>query len=369
MFSLIAIGKNLQQHVNIYNIIAASAWILLLYNPKLLWQVGFQLSYLAVIGILLLHKKIYGLFTSKYIIIDKIWNLSAVSIAAQITTLPLGLYYFHLFPNYFLLANIFVIPLATIIVYMGVTLLAFSKITMLAKYIGIVLSKTILILNWFIEKVNSLPGSSSEAWHLIIIEVLLLYLLIILIFLAFNFSNKTSLKLSILTGLLLVISYNLSYFTNFEKKYLVVYNISKETAIEFHDGFHVSTLYSSGIQYKNNVFVQHIQNYWYAKKIKNHQTIPLANNNQVFKFANKTILIVDSAHENLQSDINFDYVIIKNQQKMYFEAFSKKIKAKCYIFDASNKPHQLKYWKKDCESLQENCYFVQEQSAFIQKLN
>lgn len=369
MFTFIAIGKNLQQHVNIYNIIAASAWVLLVYDPYLLWQVGFQLSYLAVIGILLLHNKIYGLYVSNNNIIDKIWNISAVSIAAQIATFPLSLYYFHIFPNYFLLANLFVIPLATFIVYMGIALLAVSKFVFLAKYLGIALSISIQFLNWFIEQVNSLPFSLSEGWNLTILEVILLYTISILLYTAFSLAHKISLQLALLLLLLFTISYNSKTFIHSKDKYLYVYHIPKESAIEFQDGFHTTALYSKGISYKSSLHKQHILNNWYANKITSHHTMKRINTSQIIKFANKTILIVDSNYQNLESLQTFDYVIIKNQQKMYFETFSKKIKAKLYIFDTSNNPYQLNYWKKDCESLQENCYFVQEQTAFIQKLN
>ena len=83
-------------------------------------QVGFQLSYLAVLGIVYLQPKIYTLYKSNNWILEKTWAITAVSISAQIATFPLGMYYFHQFPNYFLLSNLFVIPLATFIIGLGI---------------------------------------------------------------------------------------------------------------------------------------------------------------------------------------------------------------------------------------------------------
>ena len=103
MFSCIAIGKNLKKDVSIFTSLAASALILLCFNPYYLWAVGFQLSYLAVIGIVVFQKPIYNCLYIKNKWIDKVWQLMAVSTAAQLLTFPLCIYYFHQFPNLFLL--------------------------------------------------------------------------------------------------------------------------------------------------------------------------------------------------------------------------------------------------------------------------
>ena len=104
MFSLVAIGQNMRRDTNIFNTLSASAFILMLIDPLIILNLGFQLSYSAVLGIVLLQPPIYRIFTIKSKILDKIWTIIAVSIAAQIGTLPITLYYFHQFPNYFFLS-------------------------------------------------------------------------------------------------------------------------------------------------------------------------------------------------------------------------------------------------------------------------
>src|SRR6185369_7936506 len=104
MFSFVAIAKPVGRRTNFYNTLAASAFCLLLYDPYLIMSVGFQLSYLAVLGIVYLQRPIYNLWEAKSWFADWAWQLSCVSIAAQIATFALGFLYFHQFPVYFLVA-------------------------------------------------------------------------------------------------------------------------------------------------------------------------------------------------------------------------------------------------------------------------
>src|SRR5690606_27334694 len=96
------------------------AFCLLLFNPFLVYEVGFQLSYFAVMGIVYFQPKIYRLWYIENRVGNFFWELTAVAIAAQITTFPLSLYYFHQFPLYFWLSGFVVIPFAFLILGGGV---------------------------------------------------------------------------------------------------------------------------------------------------------------------------------------------------------------------------------------------------------
>src|SRR5690606_31647741 len=106
MFSFIIVARAWGKQTNIYNTIAASAFFLLLINPYFLQSVGFQLSYLAVLGIVFLYPKFYPLVNFRSQFADGIWQLMCVSLSAQLAVFPLSTYYFNQFPLYFLLANI-----------------------------------------------------------------------------------------------------------------------------------------------------------------------------------------------------------------------------------------------------------------------
>ncbi|CAM3422344.1 ComEC/Rec2 family competence protein [Pontibacter korlensis] len=119
MFSLVTFGVALQRRTSIYNTVAFAALALLFFNPYNLLEVGFQLSFLAVLGIVYLQPKFYNLLEYRHRALDFVWALFTVSLAAQLVTFPLGLYYFHQFPVYFWLANIFVVVAATFVLYSG----------------------------------------------------------------------------------------------------------------------------------------------------------------------------------------------------------------------------------------------------------
>ena len=166
MISFSIIGKQISHQSNPYNLIAGSAFFLLIIDPAYLFDVGFQLSYLAVLGIIYFYDAIYRLCYFENKLADQIWMLIAVSIAAQLSTLAMSLYYFHQFPNYFLLANLLAIPLSSIALYLGIALLALNPIPFIAKYIGLVLSKCIALMGYILHKISILPYSLSYYYHI-----------------------------------------------------------------------------------------------------------------------------------------------------------------------------------------------------------
>src|SRR5690349_21680410 len=113
MFTCIVLAESLSRKTSIYNTLAFSAFVLLCINPYWLWDVGFQLSYVAVLSIVIFMKPIYNLFYIKNKILDSIWKLNAVSIAAQLLTTPFSIYHFHQFPDFFLLTNFVAVPLSS----------------------------------------------------------------------------------------------------------------------------------------------------------------------------------------------------------------------------------------------------------------
>ena len=109
MFSCMLLGKALSKRSTILQALTASAFLLLAWNPYLLWDVGFQLSYLALTGIILLQNPSGDCCLSKKMV-AKSWEMMAVTLAAQIGTFPICLFYFHQFPTYFFLANLIAVP-------------------------------------------------------------------------------------------------------------------------------------------------------------------------------------------------------------------------------------------------------------------
>jgi competence protein ComEC len=162
MFTAILIGSGLNRNSDIFNSLSSSAFILLGYDPGMLYDIGFQLSYLAVLGIVLFQKGFESWWYVRSGIMYKIWQLTCVSLAAQVITYPIGLFYFGQFPNYFLLANLIVIPLSTGILYLAIVFFTVAWIPWLAKPVGYLLSLGTNWLNAIVTFTDQLPGSRTE---------------------------------------------------------------------------------------------------------------------------------------------------------------------------------------------------------------
>jgi competence protein ComEC len=194
MFSFIAVGKFHKRYGNIYNMIAASALFLLSINPLLITQVGFQLSYIAVIGIVYFHPKFHALLVVENKYLNMLWSLTCVSLAAQLATFPLSIYYFHQFPTLFLFTNILVIPLASIILHLGIGWILLLWVPWLSDLLEWLTVKFTWLLNAFVRSVNAVPFSKLDGLYFSAVSVLLIYTIIILISAFIAKPNRTSLR-------------------------------------------------------------------------------------------------------------------------------------------------------------------------------
>lgn len=179
MFSIIILATALNRSSNILNSIFGSAFILLLINLNSIFEVGFQLSYSAVLGIVLIYPVIYPMLVTKHKILNWFTGVILVSISAQLATLPFTLYYFHQFPNWFLLINIIVIPLAFVLV--GLSILLHILYAIFSETLGINWLMGLLIdgLNHSVTSVELLPYSYTSGIWINMISAIAICLLVI----------------------------------------------------------------------------------------------------------------------------------------------------------------------------------------------
>jgi competence protein ComEC len=258
MFSFIVIGNVLNRNADIYNTIAASALLLLVVNPFMLLEVGFQLSYIAVVGIIYIQPKLYALWQTDQYFLDKIWQLSTVSVAAQIATFPLGLFYFHQFPNYFLLSNLFVIPLATLVVYGGILVVITSSFSIVSHLFAQGLMYTIKIMNYLVLLVDELPYAVTNNVFINSFELTLIYLIIITFF-AYLMYQKFKLLMTALGFVLLFSSFGMiEALTIRNSNECIIYNAPKHGVYHFRFGAeHV--VMADSLFYQNNGFNYYVQ--------------------------------------------------------------------------------------------------------------
>ncbi len=243
MFSIIALSQISTREGNIYNTLGISAFLLLLFDPHLIYSVGFQLSYAAVFGIVYLQPKIYRTLNFNTVLFDKIWIISSVSIAAQLATSPLSAYYFHQFPTYFLVSNLVVIPSAFVILLLGILLFAVDIFSpFLGEIFGFFLSQFLYIINKYIYLIEEMPYSLIEWIYIDRIGLMLIYASILTLVWGLHHRSFKILCLSVtlfvgLSGYFLKV-----HLDRAEKTHLIFYEIANKTAIDHIQGHH-ATLY------------------------------------------------------------------------------------------------------------------------------
>ena len=238
MFSFINVGKLFRRHNITYNSIGTSAFLLLMYRPQFLYEVGFQLSYLAVLGIVFLYPRWSRLWEPKYWLVRRGWELVVVSVAAQLATAPLAVYYFHQFPNFFLLANLIVLPAVAVILNIGMAFLALGHFPLVGKWLGLVFERALNLMNATIRWIEGLPYAVSDSLFLTGSETFLIYLFI-LIALGFWFGRQRWLGG---WGLAVILLGCILHTVRVEKirneEELVVYDLPV-TALSFREGQHM----------------------------------------------------------------------------------------------------------------------------------
>ncbi|MFA7042864.1 MAG: ComEC/Rec2 family competence protein [Bacteroidales bacterium] len=177
MFSLLAFGGCLHRKTQTINTVLFSAFVLLLWNPSLLFDLGFELSYCAVISIVVVHTRLIGLWKSSSKVTDYLWKMTCLSVVAQLGTAPLTIYHFHQFPNYFLLNNLVAVPASGLIIYLAFAFLFLSDIPYLGTFLTSCLNGSLHWFQWFVKTASELPYALTQDIEIQKIEVLMLYAL------------------------------------------------------------------------------------------------------------------------------------------------------------------------------------------------
>ncbi len=178
MFSLVLFARDMQRQTVLNNTLASSAFLLLCIDPGWLWDTGFQLSYAAVLGLGLFATRLQGLLLVRNKILLVIWKATTVSIAAQVFTTPLSIYYFHQFPVYFLFANLLAVPLSSGILAGGIILCIFYLIRPLADFLGWGLGFAVEALNRTIHYFSKLPGAVISPLNLNLPQLFSIYFIL-----------------------------------------------------------------------------------------------------------------------------------------------------------------------------------------------
>lgn len=343
MFSFVAIGMYLRRSTNIFHTLLVSMLLILLVQPSFLFDVGFQLSYLALFFILWLQPLLAQLWKPKNKIANYFWDILTVSFAAQIGTLPLSIYYFHQFPGLFFLTNMVIIPFLSVIMGLGVLVMTLAAFDWIPIFLAQLLQWSIFILNKIINTIASYEQfifrDISFNWQLL----LSLYVLIIATIVWFKKPSFKRLAVTLVALIIFQICFYHTHWTIQNQKELVVFNSKKNTLIAERNGENVS-LYAQDslleVAQKNKILTEYLMgNFSHLTSKKKLQNLIYFNENK--------ILILDSLGV-YPKNIRPDIVVITQSPKINLERFLQTTKPKMVIADASNYKTIQKLWKATC---------------------
>ena len=375
MFSLVAASQAYSRDSNIYNTLGIAAFVLLVYDPYFIYSVGFQLSFAAVIGIVYLQPKLYRLLDINFLLLDKAWAITCVSIAAQLATFPLSAYYFHQFPTYFLISNLIVIPGAFLLLVIGVSMLLVDYlIPILGYYLGRILYHLMWAMNEIILKVENLPSSLIEWIYLDRTGLFLTYAIIFTFVGGLHFrSFKTLILCSALGAIFLTLGVE-SHLEQSKEKQLIFYEIKDKTAIDYVEG-HQAVLYIDNYS-ENDLELLSFQIDPYRlsahlppieKSIQNMKYD--SKSNHVFQYGtigNQKILLFDSTtfHLEFSDTIHTDILLINNGAVKSLKWLKQHFNFRYLIIGNKNSRYYSSKMKRQADEMGLQIHSLKEDGAF-----
>lgn len=261
MISVFMIGKRINRSANGVNILAFSGFLILIYDPLTLWDIGFQLSYLAVLGLITVQSSIENWLYFKNSLLRKIWSAVSISLAAQLFTFPLSVYYFHQFPMYFIFSNLFILLPVTGIMYLGILILIF-RLTFLADSLEWLINMT----NSVLKHIAELPYSNMSSIWISSSELILMSIAIAALLVGLKTYRKSLILYALITCFALQVLSALDKFDKADQRKLVIFNVKSYYAVAFLTG-NEAVIYSQ-LKVQDKLFKKNIQPYLDQRRIK-----------------------------------------------------------------------------------------------------
>lgn len=342
MLSFVILGDMLKRNGILLNSLAASAFLLLCIDPSNLFNVGFLLSYCAVIGIVTLQKPIYNLLYIKPKFLDKLWEMTAVTLAAQIATAPFSISYFHQFPTYFWLSNLFMGPISTVVITGGMVMLLIFFIPYINIGVAFCVKWLIYAMNFIVSWIENLPLSIVKGLYINNVEFACLLIALLLLMLVIEHKKKR-LFFGMLSMLLI---FSVSQLTRAVMQRgqmsMTVYSINKNTAIDFVCGNEHLMLCDTVLENDPSLLSFSVENNLVKEGVFSNGTILSVNSTEfenmylkkktnIISFGGKTIGIFDK-HSSFGVKMPYrphlDYYLVIGKQNVDIERL-----LNCYVID------------------------------------
>lgn len=363
-----------------YNNIAASAFFLLLYDPKLLLNLGFQLSYLAVIGIVFLNPYLQKLLRRGPRLLHPVMDYSAMSVAAQAGASPLAMYYFQQFPLYFLLANLLIVLPATLIMYLGFAILLipeWSVTTDLLSGIGWALSHLILWMNGALRWIQQLPSASLTGLAITWWQCFLIY--VSMLSFVFALLHRSGRLLLLFLGLFvgLVASLQWRHYHRVSERVLTIHQLRSDLGISFTDATgrwfytdlpsHDHRSFSYSIWPYLRVFGSLDAVQWISTG-EDAQGPGWMIRENVLQIGDKRLVLVDARRGELREHpkpLDADLLLLRHNPRQSLREMLEQYRTEQVIVDGSNYPQTVERLQEEAALLGVHCYVLKDNFAYV----
>ncbi|MDX8554358.1 ComEC family competence protein [Tenacibaculum sp. 1B UA] len=362
MFTFVAIGQSFKRKKIIEYSLISSMLFLLLIKPMFLFDVGFQLSYLAVFGIVWVQPLLYNLWNPKFWLLDKGWSLFTVSVAAQVGILPISLYYFHQFPGLFIVSNLIIIPFLSSILLLGIVVILLAVLNSLPQFIADVYGSIISLMNRFVDWVShqehfllkeiSMPLTTMVAWYVFIVFLYRVWV-------------RKTLKSTIFLLTSIIVLQGVYFYEKYQisnKDEFIVFHKSRQSVLGKRSGKELS-IFSS---LNDSVLLQQklLQSYRVGEDVSSKSIDSVFN---IISYKNKQILIVDSLGVYQINGVQNPIVILQNSPKINLTRLISTLKPQQIIADGSNYKSYVIRWKETCYKQKTPFWYTGQNGAYIFK--
>ncbi|OEY72746.1 ComEC/Rec2 family competence protein [Salegentibacter salarius] len=357
MFSFIAIGMQMRRKTSVLNSLFISLFILLLVNPYFIFQVGFQLSYLAVFAIVTIQPKLFKLWQPKFKITKYFWGLFTVSIVAQIGVLPLSLFYFHQFPGLFFLSNLVVLPVLGLILGLGILVILLALLKILPDILAETYGKLIGLMNQFIGWVAGKENFVFTDIHFNIWQNLSAYLLIFF-FILLIYQKSFRNLVFFLCGILIFQSSML--YSKIQNSTLenIVFHKPRKTMIGIDEPKQFTLYHNLEDKLQDEIRLKDYKTGRNINKIE-EKIIP-----DILNTSKASILIVDSSAVYKLNHFNPDVVLLRNSPKINLERLIRGLNPKIIVADGSNYHSYVSRWAETAKKQKTRFHHTGKNGAF-----
>jgi competence protein ComEC len=374
MFSCMVLGNSVSRKSPAINSLAVSAFILLCYNPFWLWDAGFQLSYAAVLSILLFNQPVYNWFFVKNKLLDYAWKMNAVTIAAQLLTLPVSLYLFHQFPVSFLFSNFIAVPLSSLLLLGEIFLCLTAFYAPLADFTGKAIAAGIRLMNAWIQRVEQLPFSVWEGIQLSSTQAI--WLTFMLLTASYWLMEKS--KIAFGAALFFLLLFAAERFSSFRtasmQQKIIVYHVPRLRAIDFIHQRNFWFTGDSSLQQNQLARNFHLKPSRVLHRVSETNRLNgLLHYEYYYRFGEKNIICLDTAisYTSPADSIRpvIDLLVLSGNPKLYLKRLAAVLDIRQLVIDGSVPARKAGFWKKDADSLHIPVHDTGEKGAFVMSLN